>query len=449
MILFEDTNFTRLYYKMLSEAYYSTKPIVSSRVGDVKDLGACTYQISEDTLRLCFLKERAINPFFALAEFSWIINGSNRLAPLQYFISNYNSFSDDNETLNGAYGYRLRNYFKLDQITEAISQLKSNSDTRRVVLSMWSTNDLTANSKDIPCNTTIYLKIRNNKLDISIINRSNDLYLGVPYNIFVFYLLQVHIANQLSIDIGIQTHFTDSLHLYKRDFKKVQTILKNNSLDTIDETINSINNLDISNYLNCNHQAISNINFSQINNSYYENIFQIYSQIKENETFNKALIPSDILGLIIKNWLLMKKKSKDFNLNLPRVIFNNPYSVLQIIKYKSKQEIQEYIEYLSDIHIYQVKDFISIINKETKNSLFSIKTNKELEYKLLQTIFLSIVLDSLSSNLYNKSLREEYMDKIRSVSKNLNLSVDDIFKFSYHIDKWKTVINKRETGVTP
>jgi thymidylate synthase len=443
MIFFEDTNFTKLYYKMLSEAYYSTKPIVPSRVGDVKDLGACTYQISEDTFRLCFLKERAINPFFALAEFSWIINGSNKLKPLQYFISNYDSFSDDKVTLNGAYGHRLRKYFKLDQINEAIKRLQSNPDTRRVVLSMWSTNDLTANSKDIPCNTTIYLKIRNNKLDISITNRSNDLYLGVPYNIFVFYLLQVYIANQLSIDIGIQTHFTDSLHLYERDFKKVQTILENNSLDTIDKIIKSIPNLDISNYLSCNHQAISNTDFSQINNSYYENIFQIYSQIKKNTAFNKALIPNDILGLVIKNWLLIKK-SRDLNTNLPIAVLDSSYYKLQVIKHCSAKEIQQYIEYLSHTYINHIQNFVLIINKETKNSLFSIKTNKELDYKLLKAIFLSIVLDSLSSNLYNKSLREEYMDKIRLISKNLNLSIDDIFKFSYFVDEWKNIISKKE-----
>lgn len=447
MIFFEDTNFTKLYYKMLSEAYHSSKPIVPSRVGDVKDLGACTYQVSEDTFRLCFLKERAINPFFALAEFSWIINGSNELKSLQYFISNYNIFSDDNKTLNGAYGYRLREYFKVDQITEAINQLQQNSDTRRIVLTMWSTNDLTDDSKDIPCNTTIYLKIRDNKLDITITNRSNDLYLGVPYNIFVFYLLQVYIANKLSIDVGIQTHFTDSLHLYERDFRKVKTILSNNTLDTIDKTIKSSKNLDVSNYLACNHQAISDINFKQICNPYYENIFQLYTQIKERKPLNKALIPIDILGLVIENWLFLKKKYKDLNINLPIITLNTSYAKLQVIKHKSEQEIQQYIKDLSHSYINHVNDFAIIIEKETKNSLFSIIINNELNYKLLHTIFLSIVLDSLSSNLYNKSLREEYMDKIRSISKNLNLSVDDIFKFSYFVDKWKIIISKKEQGI--
>jgi len=443
MIFFEDTNFTKLYYKMLYEAYYSTKSITPSRIGNVKDLGACTYQISEDTFRLCFLKERAINPFFALAEFSWIITGSNKLKPLEYFISNYNSFSDDNETLNGAYGHRLRKYFKLDQINEAIKQLQSNSNTRRVVLSMWSTNDLTAKSKDIPCNTSIYLKIRNNKLDISITNRSNDIYLGVPYNIFVFYLLQVYIANQLSIDIGIQTHFTDSLHLYERDFEKVETILKNNSYETIEATTKTLTNHNMANYLDCNHQAILNLDFLQINHSYYKNIFQLFEQIKLKQSLDIHLVPNDILGFVINNWLYMKKKSR--NIVIYSSLENSDHFKLKTIKHHSVDEIQNFIQELSIKYLNYVDKFLNIIQKESSDSLFSIKTNDKLNMKLVQSILLSIVIDSLSSNLYNKSLREEYMDKIRLISKNLNLSVDDIFKFSYFVEEWMNIISDSTT----
>ena len=93
---------------------------------------------------------------------------------------------------------------------------------------MYSPDDLNKNSKDIPCNTTIYLKIKDNKLDITILNRSNDLYLGVPYNVFVFYLLQLYIAEKVNSDIGTQTHFTDSLHLYTKDLEKVEKIINSN-----------------------------------------------------------------------------------------------------------------------------------------------------------------------------------------------------------------------------
>ncbi len=446
MIFFEDTNFTKLYYKMLYEAYYSTKPIVPSRVGSVKDLGACTYQISKDTFRLCFLKERAINPFFALAEFSWIISGSNKLKPLQYFISNYDMFSDDDRTLNGAYGYRLRQHFKVDQINEAIKQFKSNSNTRRIVLTMWSIEDLYSSSKDIPCNTSIYLKIRNNKLDITVTNRSNDLYLGIPYNIFIFYLLQVYIADKLSVEVGLQTHFTDSLHLYKRDFEKVELILKNNSVETIDVISEKAASHNVSTYLNCNHQSILNLNFSQINNAYYKNIFKLYEQIKLEQSLNLKLIPNDIFGFVINNWLLMKKKSKEVNINSSmEILDNNDYSKLQTLKHHSPEEIQDVIQVLSHNNITKIDKFINIIERETSNSLFSIKSGKDFDLKLIQSILLSIVLDSLSANLYNKSLREEYMDKIRLISKNLNLSIDDIFKFSYFVDKWKNIISEKST----
>ncbi|MGR5963618.1 thymidylate synthase [Bacillus cereus] len=205
---------------MLQFSYHQEEGFKPSRVSEVKDLGPAYFEISADDFRLVYLNKRVINPFFALTEFSWILNGSNKLEPLEYFINNYRKYSDDGDTLNGAYGYRLRKYFNRDQIEDAIRQLKENANTRRVVLTMWSADDLSTTSNDLPCNISLLLKIRKGKLDITILNRSNDVYLGVPYNVFVFHLLQMYLAQQIGCKIGVQRHFTDSLHLYKRDIKK-------------------------------------------------------------------------------------------------------------------------------------------------------------------------------------------------------------------------------------
>lgn len=124
MIVFTGQNFTKLYYEMLKYVLSKNISVSNSRVGKVKDIGSAYFEISDDDLRLVYLNKRAINPFFALAEFSWIISGSNSLNTLQYYIKNYEQYSDDGNTLNGAYGSRLKEYFGIDQVSKSIKLLK-------------------------------------------------------------------------------------------------------------------------------------------------------------------------------------------------------------------------------------------------------------------------------------------------------------------------------------
>jgi thymidylate synthase len=168
MKLFVGRDFSELYYEMLEVALSENVSLIDSRVGPVKDFGCAYYELHAEDSRLTYLIGRNLNPFFALAEFAWIINGSNALKPLQFFIKSYGQYSDDGETLNGAYGFRLRHYFGRDQIEATIQLLRNDSSSRRVVLTLWSATDLAANSKDLPCNTAIYLKIRNEALDITV-----------------------------------------------------------------------------------------------------------------------------------------------------------------------------------------------------------------------------------------------------------------------------------------
>lgn len=231
MKVFSGNSFTELYYRMLEAAVEGYRPesVQGSRVGPVSDLGQTFFSIESDGFRMPLLLKRGFNPFFAFAEFAWFLNGDNTLAPLQKILPDYDQFSDDQKTLNGAYGERLRKHFGFDQIERAIDILKEEPESRRVVLQIWSANDLGLSSKDIPCNTQIMLKIRSNKLDLTVINRSNDLFRGVPYNVFLFFMLQKYIARKLECEVGVQSHFTDTLHIYQDDIQKVIRTLEANS----------------------------------------------------------------------------------------------------------------------------------------------------------------------------------------------------------------------------
>jgi thymidylate synthase len=287
------------------------KNLTDSRVGLVYELGACSYEFDAKNVPYCGFVERRLNPFFALAECAWVLDGSNKLAPLKSFISNYNQYSDDNLTLNGAYGYRLFKSGNIDQVDQVIKILKDDPNTRRAVLSIYSPSDLfNLESKDIPCNTSIYLKIRNGKLDMTVLNRSNDLFLGVPYNVLVFNAILKFIAFKLDIDVGRQLHFTDSLHLYKKNEKNFKEIF-----DSGFEAINYCHketNVIFDNLIN-ESNLISNLNFDKLKeNTPLSKIFTAYFTFKNcgSVELGDLLQHKDAFSVSAVSWFTNKKEQR-------------------------------------------------------------------------------------------------------------------------------------------
>lgn len=134
----------------------------SSRNGDVivAPFPVTTHYRYPDQ-RVIFWPERNANPVFHLFESLWMIAGQNDLAYVKQFVKRMETFSDDGETLHGAYGYRWRRHFDVegggnpnlpDQLATIIKRLKRYPDDRRSVLTMWDpVADLNSDSKDQPC----------------------------------------------------------------------------------------------------------------------------------------------------------------------------------------------------------------------------------------------------------------------------------------------------------
>ena len=166
--------------------------------------------------RVCLIEARDANPFFHFIESLWMLAGRKDLAPLTYFVKSMADFSDDGETLWGAYGWRWQSYFNKDQLSIIIEMLKKNPDDRRGVLQMWDPIlDLNKQGKDVPCNTNIYFKIRDNKLQMTVCNRSNDMIWGAyGANVVHMSVLQEYIAAALGVEMGTYYQVSDSFHIY-------------------------------------------------------------------------------------------------------------------------------------------------------------------------------------------------------------------------------------------
>jgi hypothetical protein len=165
--------------------------------------------------RVLFHQERDANPVFHLMEAIWMIAGRNDVGFLQQFNSRIERYSDDGYTFNSAYGHRWSTHFGLDQVIEVIKLLEKDPDTRQAVIELWDPADLTKKTKDKACNTQVMFEIVNRHLNMTVINRSNDMWYGYAgANIVHFTFLQEFVASALDISVGEYRTFSNNLHLY-------------------------------------------------------------------------------------------------------------------------------------------------------------------------------------------------------------------------------------------
>jgi hypothetical protein len=198
--------------------------------------------------RVLFSPLRDANPFFHLMESLWMIEGRNDVAFVAQFAKQMAEYSDDGKTIRGAYGHRWRKWFGYDQLKIVANELIVDENSRRCVLNMWDAGyyaypvsaevklgrdqlkqfdsedqpldrngDFLAKTKDKPCNTHIYVDRRNNKLNITVCCRSNDIWWGAyGANAVHFSVLQEFLAGWIGIEVGEYRQLSNNFHIYTK-----------------------------------------------------------------------------------------------------------------------------------------------------------------------------------------------------------------------------------------
>ena len=194
-----------------------------SRGGPTKEILHAAITIGDPRQRWVSSRPSPLNVAFAIAEVVWTMTGRNDLAFLEAWNSRLPEYVGKGSKLHGAYGYRLRHKGGVDQLTRAYQSLHNNPNTRQVVLQIWDSildlpqPDGAPADQDVPCNLLSLLKVRAGKLEWLQVIRSNDLFLGVPYDFIQFMSLQEVMAGWLGIDCGAYHQLSDSLHIYDHD----------------------------------------------------------------------------------------------------------------------------------------------------------------------------------------------------------------------------------------
>lgn len=217
--MFSFTNIDELWSFAL-QLIFDTNSAHQSRAGLTLEIIGQSFILKSINYTMLQNKRRNLSKQYACAELLWYLSGTNDITMLKYYAPQYENFADNGQAY-GAYGPRF-----MPQLPKLIDLLKHDPKTRQAVVGLWEPRDLGVIAKDIPCTVGWQFMIRDNKLHMIVFMRSNDIWLGMPYDIFVNTCIQRLIADELGIETGSYTHHTGSLHLYERNIRAAKDAIR-------------------------------------------------------------------------------------------------------------------------------------------------------------------------------------------------------------------------------
>ena len=212
-----DTAFLH-WYKAMTKGYKKEKSkCSSSRDGNVigEVINAVTV-ITDPTKNIMRNTVRDLSIRYAIGEMLWYMSGSTKLKEIQKYTSGWDRMSDDGENVNSNYGYCIKEKFGFDQWDYVKDLLEHSPETRQAVIHIKDADN--RYSKDVNCTVCLQFLIRDNKLHLTTYMRSNDIWMGFPYDVFQFTNMLILMSMELGIEVGTYTHICGSLHLYERNY---------------------------------------------------------------------------------------------------------------------------------------------------------------------------------------------------------------------------------------
>ena len=194
-------------------------------------------------------------------ELLWFIKGETNIKYLKdNNVKIWDSWADKNGDLGPVYGHQWRNWNSdgVDQINELINQIKSNPNSRRMIVSAWNPSVLPDTSKTFsenvsngkaalpPCHAFFQFYVSDNKLSCQLYQRSADTFLGVPFNIASYALFTMMVAQVTNLEPGDFIHTFGDVHLYNNHIEQAKEQLSRDCrslpIMKINPSVKNINN---------------------------------------------------------------------------------------------------------------------------------------------------------------------------------------------------------------
>jgi thymidylate synthase len=160
-------------------------------------------------------------------ELLWFLKGDTNIGYLrEHGVRIWDEWADQNGDLGPVYGHQWRSWtgsdgVVYDQIADLIKQIKSNPDSRRLIVSAWNVGDLSKMAL-MPCHTIFQFYVADGRLSCQLYQRSADVFLGVPFNIASYALLTLMIAQVCGLIPGDFVHTFGDVHLYNNHFDQAK-----------------------------------------------------------------------------------------------------------------------------------------------------------------------------------------------------------------------------------
>ena len=205
-------------FKRANDAYeyYHDKIIREGiKFGDTKALFNVGFYIENPLDNAIENTERKWNPVYAEAEWQWYLSGDRNITKLGELYGKvpeiWKRMAFPNGNVNSNYGWQWK---RNDQIDYVVNLLRNEPETRQATISIYDGKEHDTFAFDTPCTYAVQFTIVNNRLDMCVVMRSNDLWYGFCNDQYCFSRMQEMVCNELNIELGTYYHFAHNMHLY-------------------------------------------------------------------------------------------------------------------------------------------------------------------------------------------------------------------------------------------
>ena len=170
-----------------------------------------------------------------ICELLWFLRGETNVAWLrEQGVTIWDEWADEQGELGPVYGKQWRSWpapdgRAIDQITQVVEQLRTNPDSRRIIVSAWNVGELDQMAL-MPCHAFFQFYVADRKLSCQLYQRSADMFLGVPFNIASYALLTHMMAQQCDLDVGEFVWTGGDVHLYLNHLAQAELQLQREPL---------------------------------------------------------------------------------------------------------------------------------------------------------------------------------------------------------------------------
>ena len=205
--------------------YYGTIPHEGQKFDNTMAMFNQGFTILNPTDRMITSEAREFNVEYAEAEWQWYLSGEPTIDTLGSIYGKipkiWQKMADENGKVNSNYGAQWERGWQLDKV---VAMLKENPNTRQAAVSIYDGKEISSYKYDTPCTYAVQFTVLNNKLNMCVTMRSNDLWFGFCIDQYCFSKLQELVSERTGYEVGTYYHFAHNLHLYNDQLPEINTL---------------------------------------------------------------------------------------------------------------------------------------------------------------------------------------------------------------------------------